>query len=93
MSGYVEEAQDIIREDGLLIFTHRIIAKTYRTTLRRLMPEVGYPELNGVAVPEYGNGAPGKNYLMTWHQPVGIEILEHIVRIMRAQRLTASRNS
>jgi hypothetical protein len=60
MSGYVEEAQNIIREDGPLIFAHRMLAKTYRTTLRRLMPEVGYPELNGVVVPEYGGGAPGK---------------------------------
>jgi len=51
MSGYVEETWKILREGGLLVFANRVLGKTYRTTLRRLMPEVGHFNFNGVAVP------------------------------------------
>jgi hypothetical protein len=51
MSGYVEEAWKILREGGLLVLANRVLGKTYRTTLRRLMPEVGHFNFNGVAVP------------------------------------------
>jgi len=60
MSGYVEEALNILWEDGPLVLAHRMLAITYRKSLRRLMPEVGPPELNGVIVPGLGGGAPGK---------------------------------
>jgi len=51
MSGHVGEALNILREDGPIILTDRVLAKIYRTTLRRLMPQVGHFNINGVAVP------------------------------------------
>jgi len=52
MSGYVEEAWEIYREGGLLILANRVLGKIYRTRLRRLMPQVGHFNFNGVAVPD-----------------------------------------
>lgn len=61
MSGNVGRAWEILREDGLLVLinkmlgkiyvlTNKLLGKTYRTTLRRMMPQVGYFYYNGVEV-------------------------------------------